>query len=542
MPLTIDLSFKTIEQNKIIILNKGGVSMVKNITTLVALSLIMLLPAHAGAEMLEASGNGEVNISSDINATRTAATRKAKRAAVEELLRKLIGPNAPNDPKVQEAMDKIVVQIDDKKNVIKGTKTSESTYEVSYIIKIDEQRFREFLDNQGIATTYDQGKKILIVMEEFFTTPTDKNKPLSEVFEYSHDKTATSEASLSAAQSSSSDTRAAARESSAASAKYAAGGSSSGYSSGGYSNGYGGGGYSSGGRSSGYASGSAAAKSKSSAEYSNQSADAARLDTKSYDQKKDVVSIKKSVQYQPQNTGAEDSNLTYAALVEVAMKYDLELMDNSTLRSKFFTGKPLSIKEMENSQMLSRYVDFARDNGAEYFMVGNSVIRDIGNNECEGAVQLKAFSVDDNSILTSAMQTETASGVSTDNCKGLVAKKLAYFVGDRVGASIKAYNRQREAKGKTYTIKLMSALGDLSGRMTSSFSRELGNLKGLNGKLNARGGTAKLYEVTLVYKGEKEFMGALGEIIDRIPSLQKADYTNKGSIVSICLEGPRRCD
>jgi len=512
--------------------------MLKKIALLTVLTVITILPAIAVAEMLEASGIGEVTITSDINATRTAATRKAKLAAVEELLRKLIGPNAPNDPKVQGAMSKISAQIDDKKSVIKGTKTSETKFEISYTIKIEEQKFREFLDNQGIATTYDQGKKILIVMEEFFTTPTDKNKPLSEIFEYSHDKTATSEASLSAAQKSSSDTRAAARESSASKANYAAGGSSASRASGGHSGVYGGGGYSAGSRSSGYAAGSAAQRSNSSAEYSNQSADASRLDTKSFDQKKDVVNIKKSVQYQPQNTGAEDSNLTYAAMVEVAMKYDLELMDNSALRSKFFTGKPLSIKEMENSQMLSRYVDFAKDSGAEYFMVGNSVIRDLGNNECEGAVQLKAFSVDDHSILTAATQTETARGASTDNCRGLVAKKLAYFVGDRVGASIKTYARQREAKGKTYTVKLMSVLGGIDTGTRISLVKQINNIKGLNGKPNARGGTGKLYEVNLVYKGES-FEEALYDAYKQVPSLSNAALSNKGSIYTICLEGDK---
>jgi len=41
-------------------------------------------------------------------------------------------------------------------------------------------------------------------MDEFFTVPTDKTKPLRELVEYSHDKTATSSSNLQAEESSAS--------------------------------------------------------------------------------------------------------------------------------------------------------------------------------------------------------------------------------------------------------------------------------------------------------------------------------------------------
>ncbi|MEI6306859.1 MAG: hypothetical protein WCP33_08555, partial [Deltaproteobacteria bacterium] len=322
---------------------------------------------------------------------------------------------------------------------------------------------------------------------------------------------------------------------------YAAGRQSSGYASGGYSGAYGGGGYSAGGQSSGYAAGSAAQRSSSAADYSNQSAASSRLDQQSSQEKKDIVSFKKLVEYQPQNTGPDKENLTYAALMREARKFDLAMMDNSVLRSTYFRGKALTIQEMDNSPELGRYVEFARKNKADYFMMGNSIIRDLGSNQCDGVVSLKAFSTEDNELLAADMHNESARGTSTDDCRANVANKLAYFVGKKLGTSIKDFNRQREVSGKEYTVVLLSAVGDLTGRMTSSFSRGLGNLKGLNSKVNVRNSTNREYEVVLAYKGEAPFADALGEVLDAVPALKQADYTVNGTRIEICLEGPRRC-
>ena len=403
-------------------------------------------------------------------------------------------------------MEKILVQIGDNKIVKRNaSKDGAGNYELTLTIRIDELEFMKLMQTQGIAPTGDRLSKILVVMDEYHTTPTDKQKPLREVVEYSHDKTATASDSLSAASSSSSDTRAAARQSSSGSASYAAGGSSSGYSSGGSYGPNGGGGYSSGGRSSGYVAGAASAKSKSSAEYSNQSAEASRVDQQSFAQKKDVVSFKKLVEYQPQNVGPDKDNLTYAALMREARKFDLAMMDNSVLRSTYFRGKALTIQEMDSSPELANYVAFARKNKADYFMMGNTIIRDLGGNECDGVVSLKAFSTEDNELLAADMKNEYARGTSSDDCRATVANKLAYFVGKTIGSSIKDYHRQREVSGKEYTVVLQSAVGDLTGRMTSSFSRALANLKGLNSKVNVRNSTNREYEVVLAYKGDAPF-------------------------------------
>jgi uncharacterized membrane protein YgcG len=516
--------------------------MIKKMIPAAAMAIALMIPSVAPAEMMEVIGVGKAPISSNTSATVAKATKNAKRAAVEELLMKLISPTAPNDPKVKAAMEKILVQIGDNKIVRRNaSKDDDNNYELTLTLRVDSLEFLKLMQTQGIAPTGDRLFKVLVVMDEYHTVPTDKQRPLKEVVEYSHDKTATSEASLSAAQNSSSDTRAAARESSSASANYAAGRQSSGHSSGGHSGMYGGGGYSSGGQSSGYAAGAASAKSKSSAEYSNQTADASRLDAKSFDQKKDIVSFKKLVEYQPVNVGPDKENLTYTALMREARKFDLAMMDNSLLRSQYFRGKALTIQEMDNSPELANYVAFARKNKADYFMMGNSIIRDLGNNQCDGVVSLKAFSTEDSELLTADMHNEGARGSSPDDCRAQVANKLAYFVGRKMGTSIKDYHRQREVSGKEYTVVLMSAVGDLTGRMTSSFARGLNNLKGLSSKLNVRNSTAREYEVSMAYKGDVPFDQALGEVLDAVPAMKNADYTVNGTRVEICLEGPRRC-
>ncbi len=516
--------------------------MIRRLFPGVILALCLTIPIVASAEMLEVIGVGKAPITENSAATSAKAIKNAKRAAVEELLMKLISPSAPSDPKVTAAMEKILVQIGDNKIVKKNaTKDDENNYEVTLTIRIDTLEFLKLMQTQGIAPTGDRLSKILVVMDEYHTTPTDKQKPLREVVEYSHDKTATSESSLAASHSAASDTKASARESSASKANYAAGGSSSGYASGGHSGTYGGGGYSAGGSSSGYAAGSAAQRSDSAADYSHQSAEASSIDKKSFDQKKDVVNFKKLVEYQPQNVGPDKDNLTYAALMREARKFDLAMMDNSVLRSTYFRGKSLTIQEMDNSPELARYVEFARKNKADYFMMGNSIIRDLGSNQCDGVVSLKAFSTEDNELLAADMHNESARGTSSDDCRATVANKLAYFVGKTIGSSIKDYHRQREVSGKEYTVVLLSAVGDLTGRMTSSFSKGLNNMKGISSKINVRNSTNREYEVVLAYKGEVPFTDALGDVLDAVPALKQSDYTVNGTRVEICLEGPRRC-
>ena len=507
----------------------------KYISLAAILLLYLFVPSVVRAEMIEVSGDGKSTVIPDNNsATVATATRNAKREAINAAVMQLIGPSAPNDPKVIAAVEKIIVQIGDDKIVSRNASRDENNnYVVHITIRIDSLEFIKLMQTQGIAPTSDRLFKILVVMDEFFTTPTDKQKPLREVVQYAHDKTTLSEDRLSASSKASADVRASARDSSASSAKYAG--------SGRYDGRVSGDGYSAGVHASGQQTGSAAQRSDSAAAYSNKSAESSRLDTQSLDLHKDVVNFYSLVEYQPQNVGLEKDNLTYTALMREARKYDLAMMDNSVLRSTYFKKKALTIQEMDNSPELVQYVTFARKNNADYFMMGNTIIRDLGSNQCDGVVSIKAFSTDNNEILASEMRSEGASGTSPDDCRAKVAEKLAYFAGKTIGSSIKDYHRQREVSGKEYTVLLISAEGALTGRMSSSFSRGLANLKGLASKVNVRSSTDREYEVVLAYKGDVPFADAMGEVLDSMPFMNQADYSINGTKLTICLEGPKRC-
>lgn len=527
-------------------MNMRGKDMIRKIVMAAILAGSTAASIVALAEPLNISGEGKAPISQNISETREEALRLAKRAAITAAINKMNGPSASNDPKVQEAIEKIVIQVgDDKISDQKNSKDSANNFVTRVTIIMDESEFRKLLQDQGIASTINRNFPILIVMDEFFTTQTDNHsqKPLRELVEYSHDKTETSDASLSAAQSSSSAATGAARESSSSASDYASGNSSSGHSSGGYSGVFGGSGYTSGGHSAASASGSAAAKSKSSVEFSNQSADASHLDTKAFDQKKDVVNYKKLVEYQPKNRDAEKKSYTYEAILREAQNYDLAMLDSDLFKSNYFNGKPLTMEEMQNSGELARYIAAAREQKAKYFMVGNSVIIDNGRSktvsgfECDGLVTLKAYSTKGmGSVIAADARSESATGNSPDQCRVNVANRLALFVGKTVEHSIKNYWRQREVSGMEYNIKLVSLLGTLSDDTKDAFAEAIESISGIQGKIIDQKNTRSEYEVSVSYKGDRSVARAISSALKKDASFAKIGRKGDDTDLTFCLE------
>jgi hypothetical protein len=225
----------------------------------------------------------------------------------------------------------------------------------------------------------------------------------------------------------------------------------------------------------------------------------------------------------------------------MAQQYDLNVMNSAVFRSKYFPNKSVTLADLADGAELGKHVQQAGKEGAEYFMMGNAIMRDLGNNQCDGDVTISAYSVDDSTNLTAATHNESARGTSPDDCRVTLAKKLAHFVGKTIGSSIKDYNRQREVSGKEYRILLLSSADGLGGRMTSLFSRNLSKLKGLNSKLNVRTATSSTYEVVLTYKGDVPFNDAVTEVLDSMPAMSQADFEVAGTTVTICLEGKNRC-
>lgn len=497
--------------------------------------------AIAGAVEITSSGEGKAPIGQNISATREESLKNAKRAAVAEAVKKMNGPETLIDPKVQAAIDQIAIQIgNDKIADQSNSKDGANNFVTRVTLRLDETEFRKLLQDNGVASTVARNFPVLIVMDEFFTTPTDQSKPLRELVEYSHDKSATSSASLVASEKSASVDAASSRSAYAGSADVSARQSSSAAFG---ATGRGGAVYGAGSSSSAVA-GSVREKSQNASDSYSQSASSASIDQKSSDEKKDVVNFKKLVEYQPQNKGPEKNNYTYAALVREANKYDLNLLDNDLFRSKYFTGKPLTMEEMQNSSELSRYVAAARENKADYFMVGNSII--INNNKsastgsfiCDGLVTLKAYSTEDGAILATDARSESATGASPDQCRVNVANKLAGFVGSTLGSTVQNYWKMREMYGREYNIRLVSLQGHLSDDVKDSFAEAVESIGGLKSKLNERKSTRTEYEVSITYKGDKSVARSISSALSKVSAFSKVQRKVDGTSIKYCLEGP----
>jgi len=502
---------------------------------------MLIFAGVAGAAEITASGEGKALIGQNISVTREESLKKAKRAAVAEAVKKMNGPETLIDPKVQAAIDQIAIQIgNDKIADQSNSKDGANNFVTRVTIRLDETEFRKLLQDNGVASTVARNFPVLIVMDEFFTTPTNQAKPLRELVEYSHDKSATSAASLAASTNSASVDAASSRSAYAGSADVSANQSSSAAFG---AAGYGGTAYGAG-RSGSSVSGSVREKSQNASDSFNQSASSASIDQKSYDEKKDAVNFKKLVEYQPQNKGPEKNNFTYTALVREASKYDLNLLDNDLFRSKYFTSKPLTMEEMQNSTELSRYVAAARENKADYFMVGNSIIIDndksasTGAYICDGLVTLKAYSTEDGAILATDARSESATGNSADQCRVNVANKLAGFVGSTLGSTVQNYWKLREMYGQEYNIRLVSLTGNLSDNVKDSFAEAVESIGGLKSKLNERKSTRTEYEVSITYKGDKSVARTIGTALRKVSAFAKSERKVDGTSIKFCLEGP----
>jgi hypothetical protein len=502
-----------------------------------ALGLAACCAAPALAEEITVSGIGKAAITPDIALTRESALRAAKREAVVAAVTKLNGSTAANDPKVQAAVDRIVVQIgDDKIYDQTSSRDAANNFVTKVSLRLDDLELRKLVQDAGIASTAARNYPILIVMDEFFTTPTDQQKPLRELVEYSHDRTATLDAKHADSESAASSASSSSSANHDGASSFSAGGSASAAfaDSTGSGNGH----------HSAHASGAAKESSNSQSADSAHSSSSASSSDALFQQKKDVVNFKKLVEYQPRNAGPESNNYTYAAVVREAGKYDLNLLDNDLFRSRYFTGKPLTMEEMQNSSELTRYVAAARDNKADYFMVGNTVIINNGKNPdtgtfvCDGLVTLKAYSTEDGSILTTDARSESASGESPDKCRSNVANKLAGFVGSTLGSTIQNFWRQREEYGREYNVRLVSLLGNLSDDNKDAFAEALEKMDGLKSKVIDRKSTRSEYEVAFTYKGDKSVSREIGSALRKVAAFKSAGRKSDGTSIKVCLEGP----
>lgn len=479
---------------------------------------------------LMVNGQGRSPITADIAVTRQSSLQAAKRDAVLAAIKKINGPSAADDPKVIGVLDAITQQIGDEFIFDQSTSRDAANNFVTVLkLKLDDKDFRKLVSDQGIALKTANNYPILVVMDEYFTAPTDGQKPLSEVVEMFSDKSShlkQSDASSDAANSSSSSS---ANSSASVSGQRSA---SASYYDGGYA------------AANGQASIDAHGQQHSSQSdtASSNSSSAHSVD----EGQNDIQSYKKVVQYQPQNVGPSEQSYTYEAILREAASYDLNMIDNSLFRSKYFTGKPLTLQELTNGSDLARYVAAAHDDAkADFFMAGTSIIYDrgkdaaTGQSVCDGVVTLKAYATTDGKILATDARTESASGNSSDQCRVNVANKLAVFTGSVLGSQISEYWKNRNMYGRQYTIQMVSLLGQLNFQTKHNFGKLMNDLKGVKDLPVKRGDDAKQVEYSVQYNGETPIGDAIGELVSNSPAFKaypNFDVNTKGDKIRICLE------
>lgn len=508
--------------------------------TLLSSALAMLVSSPLMAGELSINGEGASPITADISLTRESSQLAAKRDAVFAAIKKINGPQAGDDPKVRAALDDIAKQVgNDSIRDVSTRRDAANNFVTSLKMVMDDKEFRKLIGDAGIAIKTANSYPILMVMDEYFTTPTDTSKPLREVVEFFSDKSAHHVENLQADASASASSSSASRNSSASQGAANINAAQSvraheyGYGSAQASARVSG--------SSNYNESSSSAEASSSAQKENSSL------THNIDAgQNDVQSYKKVVEYQPQQTAPSDRSYTYEAVVREAASYDLNILDNSLFRSRYFTGKPLTLQELQAGPELARYVAAARDEvKADYFLMGSTIIYDLGKDpatgvaRCDGVVTLKTFSTADSKVLATDARSESASGNSPDQCRVNVANKLAGFTGNVVATQIADYWKNRNMYGQQYAVKMVSLLGQLNFQTKRSFGKTLEQLKGVKELPVQRKNDNKEVEFSLQYSGEVPIADAIGELIASSPAFSaypNFDVATSGTNVRICLE------
>ena len=245
--------------------------------------------------------------------------------------------------------------------------------------------------------------------------------------------------------------------------------------------------------------------------------------------------------YQPQNTSPEKTSQTYNALMGKLQDYDLRVLDNDMFKSKHFKSKPITIEQMQNSEELSKYVTFAKNEAkADFFMVGTSIIIDQGKNaattdqECTGVVTVKTYSTVDAESIASETISESASGRNINDCAGNIAGKLALIGGPTIGAKIQEYWKRRNAYGREFVLTLTG--NTLSLMVKTAFSKALKSVPGVENNVQ-RAATDKELQIVVTYKGTDPLDQAIGEALSSNPIFASLDSRTDGNQIMLCMAG-----
>jgi hypothetical protein len=525
---------------------------------------LMALTSAAHAMDIEARGVGSAPISGDINSVRTDALRQAKRNAVLAALDKVVGAGTSRNPDVQAKLDDLVVQIGEESFYSMTPSSADGKYEVSITLRMDDKALRTEISDLGLAlnTNATRNQPILVMMDEFYTTPTNLHAPLEELTEFRHDegshyneKEAAASSSKSAFAASSKAAYAekdqaafavndaSASRLSAAHDSQAAAAAQDGYGNQAAVAARDSGRLDAASASSHQAAGArehqvaAAASSNVAAASSSQSAYAHNVNAEDHDN----TYYKKLVKYQPQNTGPDRKNYTYNELKGQLGDLDINVIDNSIFRSKYFGDRAITLDQLDNSAELAKYVDFARkDATADYMMIGSSVIYDLGTDKnsgqpaCTGVASAKTFSTKTGEDIGSATESESATGASSDDCRARLATKLAGSLGEQVGERIQNFVKKRSMYGAQYVIRLT---GDNLSLMTrTTFSRALKTVPGLEDATQRQAAPGQV-EIVATYKGSDPLDQAVATALGGNPQFASLDSAVEGNVITLCMNG-----
>jgi hypothetical protein len=495
---------------------------------------------------------------------RILAIEAAKKKALQEALKKVMGPDAPNRPDVIVQMESLLSQAPE--GVITSSQTVGDRYKVTLELTLDDKTFKQqLMDLKLFDPSATRNFSVLAVFDEYLTTPLDLNMPLKQVVEFSSKVGATYKGRAAAASSASADssyardTRLDARQASSVDARSDQRVDAS--------------------RNDKLsASGSANLRAGDASYGANSNVDASRKENLSASDKRSVdarqaSSLKASdqeaahssskaaaasynnvdaekhndqyfksvVEYQPHNAAPEQVQKTYPKFAGQLGDYDVKVLDNDMFRSKYFKSKPLTLDQITNSSELAKYVEAARkDAKADFFMVGAAVVvkgtinDNTGRQECSGFLSVKAYSTATSEIIAADTYAENGAGKNIDECRSDVSEKMASIGGPIIAEKIQTYWKRRSDFGQQYVIKLTGA--QLGTMIKANFTKAVRTAEGVK-SMQQRDSTDIAVEVTATYTGSgvDTLLESLMTTLGAFPAFANVQDRVEGTNITLCM-------
>lgn len=475
--------------------------------------MVLMMTVNAFALEIDVQGVGKTEITADVVTVQATAKNEAIQNAIFMAVDRTLGADATLKEKVAKKMQNIISQLDVYKITDEyKSKREGNSYVITALLKIDDKKFRQLVSDMGIAVNTAKSRaagSMMVIMDEYFTTPTNMKAPLKDLTEYSYDNVQKHKE----------------MEAATSSHKAAAGASSSYSGSEGVSarDGYGG----------SYNRGSAAhGKSSSAAMEQDKSAYAKGVN----DFSSTKVNFKHLIEYQPKNTNPEKNSYTSNSLKKQLQELDLKVISNDLFKSKYFK-KPVTIESLQNSEDLAKYATYARKEAkADFFSIGTAVIVDNGRDDisgqfaCDGMVTISTYGTEGGEDIAAETISESSIGASTDQCRTNVAKKTGESIGLVIAKNVQEYWKKRSMYGREYVVALKGSF-PLSTKM--AFSKALQNTKGIDGNVEQRDS-----EYVVTYNGSAPVIEAIAENLVSIPAFANVDAITTGNKLTFC---PNSC-